>query len=150
MKTLHPQAPSWSRKALHSPIPFGWAALVMVTGCAVAPHQASSPFDREAQRTIVQEMDVTVMVQNEHWRSMRVWLNWPGMRHFFLGEVSPGAVAEFRIPSELVRMHGSFRFHAGASGLADEVFTEPISLRGNHRVELFLHRVLASSKTRVR
>ena len=133
------------------------ASVTLVAGCALTPRHAPSPFHREAGPTAIEagaavepEMDVTIVVQNEHSRPIRVWVDWPELRHFFLGQVESGGTGIFQVPRVLVAQHGPFRFHAGASGLMDEVFTDTIDLRGNHWVELSLRKVLSHSRTRVR
>jgi hypothetical protein len=133
------------------------ASAILAAGCASAAPHAPSPFHRgagptaaEAGAALAPEMDITIVVQNDHSRPMRVWVDWPELRHFFLGQVESGGVGIFQVPRVLVAQHGPFRFHAGASGLMDEVFTDAIDLRGKHWVELSLRKVLAHSKTRVR
>ncbi len=133
------------------------ASVILAAGCASAPSHATSPFYREAGSTaakagvaVAPDMDITIVVHNEHSRPMRVWVDWPELRHFFLGQVESGDVGIFQVPRVLVEQHGPFCFHAGASGLMDEVFTDAIDLRGKHWVELSLRKVLAHSRTRVR
>jgi len=136
------------------PAVFALATLALVAGCASGPHHAPSPFDRSAQEKDgpgipMQDLEISVTVHNEHWLPMRVWVDWPGDWHFFLGDVPPETATAFRVPGNLVERNGNFRLFAEASGSSDDVLTEPIDVRRGRQVEFFVRGVMSCSRTRV-
>lgn len=126
----------------------GLVSLTLVAACAHQPRSAPSPSGDGIKQDQGAPLQLRVEVRNEHWLPMHLWVEWPHMRHF-LGDVAAGGVAVFEIPGDLVTHHGSFRLFADASGSIDHVLTAPIDLRGSHRVDLVLRKVLANSRTRV-
>jgi hypothetical protein len=132
----------------HQAWAIGLAALVLSTACASPRRVGTSPFERPSTSWRAQNDDLVIVVQNEHWRSMRVWVDWPGC-HEFLGDVAAGSTATFQLPAPLARRYPSLKLYADPSGSTDEVRSEAIDVTWGHRIEWRLHKVLANSRARI-
>jgi hypothetical protein len=107
-----------------------------------------SPYDGRAAPPVAAATDLTVEIENDHWLQMRVWVEWPGVRHF-LGDVNPGTRDAFHVPAYLIQRLGDPSLYAECMGSIDEVHTDPIHLGYGHRVEWRLKKVLENSRPRV-
>lgn len=125
----------------------GWLLLACTVACA--PAAGPSPYDAlDAERASFQAPDLAIEVRNDHWRTMTVWVHWPGTRHF-LGDAEPGTITTFRVTADLVRRFETLQLYARPSGSGDEVVTKPIEVRRGHRIEWRLSKVLTNSRMRV-
>ncbi|MGH7475493.1 MAG: hypothetical protein ACRELD_04335 [Longimicrobiales bacterium] len=86
-------------------------------------------------------------VRNDHWLPVRLFLVSVGGRQF-LGEIAPGARAEYQISSVGAGGAGSLQLIADPLGSADEVMTEPVELGGARWIEWRLKRDLRTSRPR--
>ena len=91
---------------------------------------------------------MSVVVYNNHWLPMRVWVVWPD-HNYFLGDVAPGARDTFTVPGYLVARAATLRLFADPTGSIDQALSEPIDVRHGHRIEWQLQKVLASSRARI-
>lgn len=121
----------------------------LVAGCATGRHTIPDPFGGVARETTgLAAAEVSVVIRNDHWLPIRVWVEWPGSTRF-LGDVPAGSSVLYQVPGDLVVRHGPFRLRADPTGSADEARSEPIDLRAGHRVEWRVLKVLANSRVRV-
>ena len=117
--------------------------------CASPSQFAHSPFEGpSAAPAMPAAATLSVVVSNEHWLSMQVWVYWPGMRRF-LGDVAPGSSTTFQVPGDLVRRFESLRLYADPTGSAEDVLTDPLDVRGGRRIEWRLRKMLLNSHARV-
>lgn len=119
--------------------------LALGVGCVPPGQVGTSPFERRSDSWHERDADLFIVVRNEHWRPMRVWVDWPGWHHF-LGDVAAGEVATFRLPASLARRQPSLRLYADPTGSTDEVRSEAIDVSRGHRIEWRLRKVLADSR----
>ena len=91
---------------------------------------------------------MSIVVSNDHWLPMRVWVEWPD-RDYFLGSVEPGSRSTFMVPGHLVARFESLRLFADPRGSIDQVLSDPIDVTKGHRIEWQLKKVLGSSRARI-
>jgi hypothetical protein len=132
----------------HQARAIGLAALVLSVGCATPGRMGTSPFERLSTSWRAQNDDLVIVVQNEHWRPMRVWVDWPGY-HEFLGDVAAGSTARFRLPAPMARRYASLRLYADPDGSTDEVRSDAIDVTRGHRIEWRLRKALANSRATI-
>ncbi len=125
------------------------AMLSLATGCTSAGSPRFVSPGQGGPEGFPQDMDITVTIRNEHWRPVRVWVEWPRAQRYFLGEIAADDRGSFQIHWAALEQLGAFQLYAKPLGSADEVSTGTIDLRGNHRIEWVLHRVLGMSRPRI-
>ena len=124
-------------------------ALVLVTSaCVPTMRTGPSPFDATPHRSRRDVMEMSVVVTNDHWLPMRVWVEWPD-RDYFLGSVEPGERGTFSVPGYLVARAETLRLYADPTGSIDYVTSDPIDVTKGHRIEWLLRKVLTSSRARI-
>jgi len=124
------------------------ALLVLSTACVPVGRAGPSPFDGPRTPSRLDDAEMSVVVVNNHWLPMRVWVEWPD-RDYFLGDVEPGGRSTFTIPGHLVARSATLRLYADPTGSIDYVLSDPIDVTTGHRIEWQLQKVLASSRARV-
>jgi hypothetical protein len=123
--------------------------LVALTAACVPTMRAGpSPFDEAPAPTANDLLDMSVIVTNNHWLPMRVWVEWPD-RDYFLGDVEPGSRGTFTVPGYLVARSETLRLFADPTGSIDQVLSDPIDVTRGHRIEWQLQKVLSSSRARI-
>jgi hypothetical protein len=78
----------------HEAWAIGLAVLFFSAGCAATRQVGTSPFDRRSSSWSARTDDLVIVVRNDHWLPVRVWVDWPGC-HEFLGDVAAGDVGTF-------------------------------------------------------
>ncbi|NNM05019.1 MAG: hypothetical protein HKO65_07930 [Gemmatimonadetes bacterium] len=118
--------------------------LLVVLGCATT---SLNPFDRplNGKAEPFQRMDLMVRVENEHFDPVVIWAVWPQER-YFLGEVQPGGVEVFRIPSHILDIQGGPKFLADPRGSVNEQLTETVDCVYAHWVRWKIKRHLIPSR----
>jgi len=124
-----------------------WVVVGFVAGCAVPGRGGPSPFDR-GRDVVAPMVDVSIEVTNDHWSSMRLWIEWPDGR-YFLGEVDSGRVQTFRVPAHVARRFDTLQLYADAMGSADSVLSEELDLGRGRHVTWRLHKVLSFSRAHI-
>lgn len=124
------------------------ALLLFVSACVPAMRAGPSPFDETPASSAQSLVDMSIVVTNNHWLPMRVWVEWPD-RDYFLGDVEPGGRSTFTVPGHLVARSATLRLYADPTGSIDYVLSDPIDVTTGHRIEWQLQKVLASSRARV-
>ena len=122
--------------------------LVFVSACVPTMRAGPSPFDGGAAPTANDLLDMSIIVTNNHWLPMRVWVEWPD-RDYFLGDVEPGSRGTFTVPGYLIGRSETLRLFADPTGSIDQVLSDPIDVTHGHRIEWQLQKVLASSRARI-
>jgi hypothetical protein len=125
-----------------------WVVLVgALSGCAAPGRGGPSPFDRGSD-ALAQAVDVSVQVTNDHWSTMRLWIEWPDGR-YFLGDVESGRTTTFRVPAHVARRFSTLRLYADAKGGAESILSDELDLGRGRHVAWRLHRVLSFSRAHV-
>lgn len=140
---------TWTRTERHRRtcrITFTIVALLASGACSAVA--IADPFAAPRGGSSTDVVDMPVVVFNNHWLPMRVWVEWPD-RNYFLGDVEPGARGTFSVPGYLVARSKTLRLLADPTGSVDQVLSDPIEVKRGHRIEWQLQKVLASSRARI-
>lgn len=122
------------------------AGLMCLAGCASAPLGGPPPFRDRTLDAVLIAPELCLEVRNEHWRRVEVWVEWPTLRRYFLGDIDSGGIGVFAVPGDLLRLHGDFRLFLRPRDSRDQFLTAPIDPNGLHRVEFTVRKVLANSR----
>jgi len=122
--------------------------VALTTACVPAMRAGPSPFDDAPASAANDVLDMSVIVTNNHWLPMRVWVEWPD-RNYFLGDVEPGSRGTFMVPGYLIGRSETLRLFADPTGSIDQVLSDPIDVTRGHRIEWQLQKVLSSSRARI-
>ena len=124
------------------------AILASTAACMPVGRAGPSRFDSAPAPSRRDVVEMSVVVYNNHWLPMRVWVVWPD-HNYFLGDVAPGVRDTFTVPGYLVARAATLRLFADPTGSIDQALSEPIDVRHGHRIEWQLQKVLASSRARI-
>jgi len=122
--------------------------LLVTSACLPTMRAGPSPFDEAPAPSANDLIDMSIIVTNNHWLPMRVWVEWPD-RDYFLGDVEPGARGTFTVPGYLIGRSETLRLFADPTGSIDQVLSDPIDVTRGHRIEWQLQKVLGSSRARI-